>query len=302
MDQTFKLDFAGVGSIKAGTTWLAQCLGEHPQVCMSAIKETNFFTRSHPTDSLPDRRLYDASNYDRGLGWLAEQFRAWTPGQLRGEYSPGYLPDAECPRLLHAHNPAMKLLFSFRQPAEVLYSGYFQLQTLYAVHDDFETALEKFPHMMEYCRYHKHVERFLSVFPREQVCLLLYDDMRADPAATFASVCRFLGIDDTCAPPSLTHRVNARTVPRSVLVRDMRSAVRATLASHAVTRALWSGLQRSGVLQPLKRLYQLNEKATPAPAPMNPATRQRIDQAFAEDNLRLGALMGRDLSHWNRPA
>ena len=36
-------NFIGIGAPKAGTTWLARCLGEHPQVCMAAVKETEFW-------------------------------------------------------------------------------------------------------------------------------------------------------------------------------------------------------------------------------------------------------------------
>jgi hypothetical protein len=39
----FSVDFVGVGAAKAGTTWLAHCLGEHPQVCASDPKELNCF-------------------------------------------------------------------------------------------------------------------------------------------------------------------------------------------------------------------------------------------------------------------
>ncbi len=39
----FKIDFIGIGATKSGTTWIAQCLKEHPQICGSSIKEINFF-------------------------------------------------------------------------------------------------------------------------------------------------------------------------------------------------------------------------------------------------------------------
>ncbi len=38
----FKIDFIGVGAPKCGTTWVAQCLSEHPQICLSKPKEINF--------------------------------------------------------------------------------------------------------------------------------------------------------------------------------------------------------------------------------------------------------------------
>ena len=34
-------NFIGIGAPKSGTTWLAKCLGEHPDVFMAPVKETD---------------------------------------------------------------------------------------------------------------------------------------------------------------------------------------------------------------------------------------------------------------------
>ena len=38
----FKVDFIGIGVIKAATTWIFQCLKEHPEICGSSRKEIRF--------------------------------------------------------------------------------------------------------------------------------------------------------------------------------------------------------------------------------------------------------------------
>ena len=43
MKQTnFKVDFIGIGAERSGTTWIAQCLAEHPEICFSKEKEIYF--------------------------------------------------------------------------------------------------------------------------------------------------------------------------------------------------------------------------------------------------------------------
>ena len=42
-NRNFKVDFIGIGAPRCGTTWIAKCLSEHPQICLSSVKETDFF-------------------------------------------------------------------------------------------------------------------------------------------------------------------------------------------------------------------------------------------------------------------
>ena len=43
MDKNQKIDFMGIGIGKSGTTWIAKCLNEHPEICISNPKEPHFF-------------------------------------------------------------------------------------------------------------------------------------------------------------------------------------------------------------------------------------------------------------------
>src|SRR5688500_19770050 len=101
----FQLDFSGIGVAKAGTTWIARCLAEHPSVCMALSKETNFFLRKHIASSLPRAHYYSTAHYEEGFEWYKRKFARHQPGKRNAEFSNPYLPDWEPAPLIHPTHP-----------------------------------------------------------------------------------------------------------------------------------------------------------------------------------------------------
>lgn len=294
----FRLDVCGIGVAKAGTTWIARCLAQHPSVCMARDKETHFFLRTHIAASLPVRRYNGMAHDDQGLAWYKQRFSHHQPGQLYGEFSPTYLADPESARLLHAHNPAMKLLCCFRNPVDAAYAAYAQLSRVQPLPDTPEKALARYPQLLEYYRYYHNLQPFMKLFPRERIHLTLYDDIRPDPAAFYRRMCEFLAIDASFVPEALNERVNPRTVLRSYTLRNFRCAISDFMASTPATRKLRAGLVRMGAARLAVKVFSLNEKPG-SPPPLAAETHRRLVEYFRRDNEALGKLLNRDLSHWN---
>lgn len=61
-----RLDFAGVGAARCGTTWLARCLGEHPALFLPERKELHYFGSD--------------AKYDDTLSWLRPHFAGAAEG------------------------------------------------------------------------------------------------------------------------------------------------------------------------------------------------------------------------------
>lgn len=301
MEDDFKLDFAGVGAGKAGTTWIAACLREHPQVCIAKGKETNYFCTQHSLRKLPlTVTRYTSSQRWRGEKWFQSLFSHHQPGQLRGEFSPTYISDPTTPALLHEHNPNMKLIFNYRNPVDVLYSGYYQITELQPIHESFEEFFDLHPEFIDYSSFYTNTMRYLEHFPREQMFFILMDDIKADSEKVYRDLCRFLEIDPEFTPESLHKRVNERVVVRYRWLRDIVSKIIYLLSFSKPVRKL--------VKEPLKRLgagklaYQIRVRnnAPDAYVPMSPETRARLVEIFREENEKLGEFLGRDLSHWNQ--
>src|ERR1700730_13311819 len=118
----------------------------------------------------------------------------------------------------------------------------------------------------ERVRYVEQLRRFHAVFPREQVLVLIYDDFRADNAATVRRVLRFLEVDDT-------HPVDVRAVNPTLAVRHVRldRAMRGvaggqgpvSAALRATLKTVTSRRLRGRVIYPLRRKLVYREAPPP---------------------------------------
>ena len=74
-----KPDFLIVGAMKSGTSTLAHCLRQHPQICMPE-KELHFF----------DAQGRFEQRWTYGREWYEAQFPLGSPGATYGEKTPTY--------------------------------------------------------------------------------------------------------------------------------------------------------------------------------------------------------------------
>ena len=176
-------DFLVIGALKCGTTWLDLQLREHRDLHLpSTIKEINFFTRE----------------YARGLDWYRS---FWAdapvdrhPGARRGEVSPGYFANPEAAARIRRHLPEVRLVVVLREPVRRLYSQYtFWIQdTGYA--GDFETYVVEHGNAVETGFYDVHIRRFMELFPREQLKIVIFEEMITSPADILRELRPHLGV------------------------------------------------------------------------------------------------------------
>ena len=290
-------DFFIVGAPKCGTTAMAAYLGQHPQIFMPLAKELFYFGPDLETW----RRRPSRAEYLAAFAGAAAAHRI-------GEASPGYLYSKRAPSEILEFNPAADIVIMLRDPVEMVQSYHAQ-QLFMGLDDieDLESAMaaesdraqgRRIPpgstsYWLQYsqvARFAEHVARYLDAFGKDRVCIVLYDDFRADTAATFADVVGFLGCDTSFLPefPVVNARKGARSPGLQRLVRNppafFRSGVRRLLPLDARVRAR-------------RILYRLNTRPADR-SPISPAFRDRLRADFAPDIRKLSALIGRDLSAW----
>lgn len=187
------LDFVILGAEKAGSTYLARALGDHPLVALPR-EEVRYFR--DPFYGPPAE--------------LHAMLPPPAPGVLRGIKHPGYLARPEVPPRLAAHNPGLKLLASLRDPIDRCLSAYLhyvragQLPPLppeegLRVALDSPTRSPKYADVLAFGLYAKHLHRFTRSFPRESLLVLEFERLKEEHEV-LGQAFRFLGVEPLQEP------------------------------------------------------------------------------------------------------
>jgi len=135
---------------------------------------------------------------------------------------------------------------------------------------------------LSYGEYAPRIAAYLSLFPRERMLFLRFDDLAADPGSALARVCAFLAIDPLAVRPERAH--NEARVPRNALVAKVKQS----------TGPLRDALRP---LVPAPLLRRAWRWAHPRPR-LEPALRAELTERLRPDILRTQELTGLDLSPW----
>lgn len=207
-------DFLIIGTQKGGTTSLYNYLQAHPCITPAARKEVHFF----------DRRL----NLNKGLGWYRGHFptciERYYAHHLRketfvtGEATPEYLFLPHIPYKVARVLPHVKLIILLRHPVDRAYSQYQHAVVQGHETRSFEEAIndqearfaeeqvnilqdtdyERYTYM-QHCYltrsiYIDQLQRWMSLFPREQFLILKSEEFYAAPAVSLKQVLDFLSV------------------------------------------------------------------------------------------------------------
>jgi hypothetical protein len=290
-------DFFIVGAPKCGTTAMYGYLRQHPEIFMPFHKEP----------------LYFGSDLTRRYGAMSERdyrrlFADALPGQRVGEASAWYLYSTRAAREIAAASRNARIVVMLRDPVDVMYAQHSQL--LFSAQEDIEDfadALEAEedrvagrrlpagpirPENLLYrrmVRFAEQLERYLEVFGRERVHVIVHEDLRADLPAEYRRLLSFLEVDPTFvadfSPANENKRVRRRWVQRLIWDPPLIRPLIPTLRRFSLVHALRS------------RLLSLNSERVARP-PMDAALRQRLRAELTPEVERLGRLIGRDLSGW----
>ena len=214
---------------------------------MSSVKETGFFAWQAEWQgrSDPPRQWYGRPYAIRHREDYERQFAAADGARAIGEATPYYLFVPGVPERIAATVPSARLIAILREPVSRAFSNWTALHAEGRDRRSFEDAvadeLAKLdrpvaPGEIAHLRtglYHRHLQRFLGHFPREQMLVLLQDDLAASVEATMREVFRFLQVDAS-APVDASVRHNPTGVPRNAAIDRLtgKNALTAALKQH----------------------------------------------------------------------
>lgn len=273
-------NFLIIGVQKGATSWLAKCLGEHPDVFMVEVKETNFFY----------------SHFDKGLEWYESQyFSEWSGQTAIGEATPSYIYRPSVPGRVQATlGDEVKFIASLRHPVDRAYSAFWMFLSRGQIptDTDFRMFFQQDQHQVRSRGYYSvQLSRYLERFPRENMLVLICEEIKKDSRKAICDCLEFLSVDSQFISHALTTEVN-KGIDVSVFHHQIWSMRR---AMKSLPRGIERPLARAG-----RHIFDwLPKKKSYEPLPED--IRQELLSDFMPDIRQLESLLDRDLAIWYAP-
>lgn len=296
-------NFFILGAGKCGTTSLYRYLNQHPDVFLANPKETHFFDL----------------NYEVGMDeYWKRYFSQYTCELAIGEATPSYCFLPFVAKRIFKECPDARLILILRNPVERAYSTWWMLRTQGVVRDSFDKAIRKnlcdrpidfsdeggeylwrehylgmqdgrldiIPMYLQEGYYVNYVRLYLDMFPKDQLKVVLFDDLRASPTRLMRDLWMFLGVRSDVDLSDL--------VPQNAAVSGLAIPLKQLAYRNALIRAARDMLPTS-IKNNLKGFLS---KASKRPE-MEPNLRTQLCEHFQPYNAALESLLGIDLSVWN---
>jgi hypothetical protein len=288
-----KPTFFVIGAPKCGTTSMTMWLREHPNVFIPLEKEPHFFNDD-------DRRGYtELYRYEALFSDARPEQRAI------GEGSVWYLSSSTAVINILQYQPNARFIVMIRNPIQMAPSLHAQM--VVTGHEnvrDFGTAWllqderrqgHNLPTLSwskrrllygDICSLGAQLRRLLQIVPREQVLVVLLDDIREDARREYLKVLRFLGVpDDDRRQFPVYNEARVNRLPRLARCAFVAGAIKSRLGG------LKSGL---GLLERFEKYNQISERRIA----ISEEFRAVLERYFSGDIQLLERLVGRDLSYW----
>jgi len=294
MGKRNEIDFIGIGSAKSGSSWVAKMLEKHPDILFSAQKskkELRFFNTAGDHDYIKD----NFNNFNKGINWYLNQFPDPAPSKIRGEFSISYLTDKEAPKNIKKYFSDIKIIAVLRNPTDMIYSLYwFSRATIETkVPDSFEELVDK--HIfLDRGKYYKHLKRYFKLFPKENIHIILHDDLKKSPEKVLKKLYKFLNINSNYLPPDYSKRINTAKFTRFPIIQSVLS----NLMNLLKKTKLIDNVQKYNFFEKIYVAYaKFNLKKADYPK-MKIKTRKKLNCYYKKDIKKLEKLINVNLSDW----
>lgn len=290
-------NFIIFGVQKAGTTSIYNYLNQHPQVYMSPVKETNFWSRG--SKDIESNRTPNKPNKILTIEQYAQLFDNVKDEIAIGEASPNYLLHYQISsELIHQHLPQVKLIAILRDPSERAYSDY--LMNIRDAKYRGRTITEQLKysshksHVLRKGLYYQPLKHYIEKFGQDQIRVYLYDDLCKSPIKFMQNMYEFLEVDQTFSP-DMTRKAQEGKLPKNQALNNLlRTQNPIRKAAATALKTFFPIEVRQKIRSRILELNLIDKKQLNLSA----EERKLLVDFYRDDILKLQELIDRDLSAW----
>jgi hypothetical protein len=194
-------NFLIIGAQKSASTFVHECIREHPDVFMPRHEIAFFQDPDYlESDISQFKSIFDAVKNEKAIGIKC----------------PDYLARPECPERIYKHIPNAKLIVVLRNPVDRAISAYYWFMQVGiipvrpleeglkdVISGQYDSQYPRCQEIINYGFYHEHLMRYLHYFDKKQLLIVLQSDLKDSPQQVISRIYRFLEIDESYLPKTL---------------------------------------------------------------------------------------------------
>jgi len=295
-------NFIIIGAARTGTTSLYYYLQQHEDIFMSPCKEPGFFAFEGQTELIEPSGRRTLPPHSTIWEEYLKLFEKATIEKAVGEASTLYLYHHEAPERIRSRVPDAKLIAILRNPVERALSHYLYNssrslepcsslnEALMVEEDRIANAFSPAFHYRRRGLYAEQLNRYLNLFPKEQLLIFLHEDLIAHSLSAVQEIFQFVGVDSEFIPDMsvIYNPSGKRRLSFMSRVHKSKSFLKSA-AKRVIPQSL-----RMSVVQ-----WEKWRNVSPIEKPEVPSElRKELIEYYRDDVLRLQKMIRRDLSHW----
>jgi len=274
----------GVGSPRAGTTWLDMILRLHPEVQMPRnIKEMWFFSHK----------------YEKGLKWYASHYIPInSKAKIWGDISTTYLSCSECPQRIKNLLPKAKIIINLRNPYERIMSMY----GYYLMSGNKDIGLSNVIREQEWFKKEmfvtKYIKNYCNFFDKKNIFFMIYDDLILDPYELASKIYKFIGVEYNYINEKISKKIHCKRVPRIRFLAKVAFALQEKLRHKFQLNKIANITKYSAIIN--KLLFTENSSKFNFNIKDKDVFFHNLSPHFNQETDILEEITGRNLQHWKQ--
>lgn len=295
-----KPDFYIVGGYKCGTSLMHQFLRQHSEIFMPEVKEIYHFgsdlTFKYPKVTKKEYlEFFSGANNEKRIG----------------DATAAYLMSGNAAKEIKQFNPDAKIIIMLRNPVEMIYSLHSEMVYQgYELLKDFSSAINvkdgrrQGKDISSYIRcpvenlyylkvplFTKQVKKYFDVFGKENVHIIIFDDLKREMAGEYRKTLQFLRVNEQFQPSFKI--VNPNKSVRSEKIRNVLKNIPSKYKQ--LGKILFPFRTLRGKI--FRGLLFMNTRYVDRP-PMPEKLEYELKMYFKPEVNQLSTLLKRDLRYW----